>query len=81
MKTFIGILVEFLCLFAMVTDLLFMFVIVYIVSTNSHNDLNCFRLWASIIGTVGLFLLIYWIRHTYGYFAKYEKIEIWVKRE
>lgn len=80
MKTFIGILVEFLCLFAMITDLLFMLVIVCIVSINSHNDLNWFRLWASIIGTVGLFFLIYWIRYKYGYFAKYEKIEIWVKK-
>jgi hypothetical protein len=81
MKTFIGIMIEIGCLFATMCVVLSMFVVVYIVTTAPHNQLNWLNLWVSVICQVGLFLLIYWIRHTYGYFAKYEKVELWIKRE
>jgi len=81
MKTFIGIMIELGCLFASLCVVLSMFVVVYVVTTSSHNQLNWLNLWIFVICQVSLFLLIYWIRYKYGYFGKYEKVELWIKRE
>jgi hypothetical protein len=81
MKTFVGIMVEIGCLFAMTSVTLCLGVVAYVVSTLPHNEVNWLNAWLFVIGDLGLFFLIYWIRYKYGYFSKYEKVELWIKNE